>query len=300
MFLGCVQNFRGCFRAHGAHQQTERQGGPHLRGRGKVFFRAQLIAHGHDARMFAFDADDACAEQELRSGSLRGFGQPLGNLSIAAPRIKKPSGARRLQPRNCFGHLAQDLGDGIARNSFARLCGRQFFRRQPPELARVRKIKLAANGAPEAAFQHGGKGFRAAISARELLANHVGSDAESERLGQAQQEVAGLEREVNPAILEADAAVAWAIEQIVSQQGAQIVQNSGITRGMQAVAAIIHPDSVELEAARVAADGLALFQHGDAGQACARELICGSYARGAGPEDDDVGMGIVRWHGRNQ
>ena len=52
------------------------------------------------------------------------------------------------------------------------------------------------------------------------------------------------------------------IEQIVSQQLAQVAQDVGIARGVEAVAAVVHPNSIQLEAAGIAANGVALFEDG--------------------------------------
>ena len=126
------------------------------------------------------------------------------------------------------------------------------------------------------------------LVAAPLLLNHVESHAESKLLRHAQQQIAGLQWEVDPPVFETDAAMTRPIEQIVAQQFAQVVQDSGIAGGMETVATVVHPDSVQLEAAGIAAHGVPLFEDGHAGAAEAGQFVGSADSGRTRAEDYDV------------
>jgi hypothetical protein len=93
----------------------------------------------------------------------------------------------------------------------------------------------------------------------DTLTHEVENDSECKSLRQAQEKVPRLQREVNPTAFEADATVARTVEQIFTEQFAEIIQDSGITRRVEAVTAIVDPNAVQLETAGVAAHRISLL-----------------------------------------
>src|SRR5262245_23986266 len=81
---------------------------------------------------------------------------------------------------------------------------------------------------------------------------------------------------MDPALLQANSAVAWTAQQVTTKQPFQIVQNSFVAGRMQPVAAIIRPHPIEEKAARVPPHSFPLFQNDSA-----RQRLRGESKRGA-------------------
>jgi len=90
-----------------------------------------------------------------------------------------------------------------------------------------------------------------------------------------------------PTTTQSDTPMSRANEQILSHQGFQIFENSGVAGRMQAVAAVIDGNGIDLETAGIASDVVSLFEHHGCGLALARKLPCGTQSGGPGTEDGD-------------
>ena len=93
---------------------------------------------------------------------------------------------------------------------------------------------------------------------------------------------------MNPAALEPDPPVPRTVTQILAQQVAKVGEDFRITGGMQAVAAVVGANSLDLETAGVAPDGVALLEHRHPRQTLAGELVGGAHAGGSRAENDDL------------
>ena len=94
---------------------------------------------------------------------------------------------------------------------------------------------------------------------------------------------------MNPASTQMDTAVAWAIEQIVTQQLTNVVQDFGFAGRMQPMAAVIESLATTLEAARVSADDIFLFDERDARAIHSAQLIRGARTGGTRAQNYDMG-----------
>src|SRR5438477_10894486 len=88
--------------------------------------------------------------------------------------------------------------------------------------------------------------------------------------------------------MQPDAAMPRSIKQIAIQQPAQILQNVSAAGRVQPMTAVVDRDSIDLEAAGVAAHLVALLQHDRLRLAAAMELPRGAQPGGAGPENGDT------------
>src|ERR1700680_1828007 len=122
-----------------------------------------------------------------------------------------------------------------------------------------------------------------------MFADEIESYSRSKTLRQSHQKIARLERKVNPTVLQPDAAVPRSVQQILSQQFAKIIQDRRIASRMEAVAAIIHPNPVQLETSCIAANGVPLLENRDLSESIAGEFVGSAYSSGAGAEDHHVG-----------
>jgi hypothetical protein len=104
-----------------------------------------------------------------------------------------------------------------------------------------------------------------------------------------EQEVAWLEREVNPTAPQANAPMTGAKQEIASQQSADAFKDLRIASRMQSVAAVIHPQAIKIKTARIPPHDIALLEDGDVRDSFARELIRSPGTRGAGSEDQQSG-----------
>lgn len=130
-----------------------------------------------------------------------------------------------------------------------------------------------------------------------MFAKEIESYSRSKTLRQTHHKIARFEGKVNPAILQPNAPVPGTVQQIFSQQVAEIFQDRGIACRMQPMTAIIHPNPVELETACVAANRVALLQNRDPSEAVAGEFVrCPNSGR-AGAKDDDVRRMLTSWLG---
>src|SRR5262249_25548715 len=127
--------------------------------------------------------------------------------------------ALRLEP----GHGGEDLLDHPAQraglDAAARLDGGQLLRRPAPDLAGVGEVEVAADRRPQPAVEHAGERLLSAalLAEGEYLAGHVAHGAEGEAQGQREEQIQRLEGEVYPLAAQADAAVAWPVEQVVAE-----------------------------------------------------------------------------------
>ena len=107
---------------------------------------------------------------------------------------------------------------------------------------------------------------------------------------QSQQQVHGFEREMDPAAFQQDASVPHAPEQVVAKQRFHVAHHVRLDHGMKAMAAVVAGDPVELEAAGIAAHGVALLQDGDPKPLALRQAIGRPGAGGAAAQDHDMGV----------
>src|ERR1700724_168610 len=112
-----------------------------------------------------------------------------------------------------------------------------------------------------------------------MFTDEIERYSRSKTLRQSHQEIARLERKVNPTVLQPDAAVTRSIQQILSQQLAKIIQDRGIASRMQPMTAVIHPNSVQLETTCIAADGVPLFENCDLSEAIAGKFVGSAHSR---------------------
>ncbi len=127
--------------------------------------------------------------------------------------------------------------------------------------------------------------------ARQDLASHIRENAHRKALGKLQQQVQRLQGKVDPAALKKYAAVPGLIQQVVAQQVPQVFHDLRQCHGMQPVAAEIAMDSLEIEAAGIAADPVLLFEHRDAGDPFLDKLVSCADAGRAGAENHYVLFG---------
>jgi hypothetical protein len=74
-----------------------------------------------------------------------------------------------------------------------------------------------------------------------------------------------LEGEMDPSAAQANSAVAWTLEQVVAKQFLNILQDARLTGRVKPVASKVDWDARQLEAPRVATDGVTLFEDGGTG-----------------------------------
>src|SRR5262249_19539727 len=78
-------------------------------------------------------------------------------LSIAAARVVKPPGPRRLQARNRGQDLAEHLAQRTGLDAALCLNGRQLFRIQAPDLASVGEVEVPTDRGAQTALQDRGE-----------------------------------------------------------------------------------------------------------------------------------------------
>src|ERR1700686_3022118 len=121
-----------------------------------------------------------------------------------------------------------------------------------------------------------------------MFADEIESYSRGKTLRQSHQKIARLERKMNPTVLQPDAAVPRTVQQILSQQVAKIIQDGWIASRMEAVAAVIYPNSVQLETTCIAANRVPLFENCHRSEAIASEFEGSAHSRRASAEDHHV------------
>jgi hypothetical protein len=159
---------------------------------------------------------------------------------------------------------------------------------RPPQFHRVRQVELVGDRRPEVRADHRLERVALGCAPGELLRDHVAQRADREALVEPQEQVDGLQREVDPFAEQPNAAVARAILEVGTEQRADVGEDRGVGRRMQAVAAVVEPLAAEFERARVAAVVRAGLEQRRGPELAARELARGSDAGRAAAEDHDA------------
>src|SRR5262249_9184844 len=130
----------------------------------------------------------------------RGVVQGIGDLPVALSRVVEDPGSLWPEPRNCGRHLAGELRERAGADPAARLSGGQLARRTAPDLARVRKVEIAADRSAQACLQHVGEGrvFAVADSPAPQLDQGVSTDTGQKVGRDPEGQVYGLQWEVDP------------------------------------------------------------------------------------------------------
>src|SRR5262249_14545975 len=91
---------------------------------------------------------------------------------------------------------------------------------------------------------------------------------------------------MNPAAAKANAAVTRPVEQVLSEESANVGQGAGVTGRMEAMAAVIDVQAGQLEAAGQAADARVPLQYGDAATLPAGKLVGGAHPSRSRSQND--------------
>jgi len=177
----------------------------------------------------------------------------LADLPVTPPRIEEATGP--WLPKAGYGakHPPRHLPERSIRHTASGLLRVQRRRRQPPDLLCVGEVEVAADGGAEPPFEDGGKArFRGRF--HDASTYDIGHDPGHERRRKPRDEVERLQRKVHPSTPQPDAAVARTVQQVIAQQSADIGHHGRGARRVQPVAAEVHGNPVDGEAAGVSAD----------------------------------------------
>jgi hypothetical protein len=86
------------------------------------------------------------------------------------------------------------------------------------------------------------------------------------------RQVERVEGKVDPTAAQADATVPWPIQEVISQQLADVGQDLGVAGWVKAVAAIVHLQTGKFETGSDPADLMRSLQHGDLRQLAPGQL----------------------------
>lgn len=263
--------------AHEAGEGGEGDGAEHERG----FEQIALRGEDENAAGLRFDGVDGGVGEDADAGVGGGFGVGVADLAEALARVIEAALAGGGE------HLAEELAQGAGGDAAAGLLGVDVRGVEAPDFAGVGEVEVAADGGAEAVLEDGGEGLFELPGVG--FEDGLGEDAGGEGGRSVEGDVQGLEGEVEPAVLEEDAAVAGAFEEIVAEQGADIGEDFGRTGRMQAVAAVVDAVAGDGEAGGIAAGVRGTLEQGDL-EAAAGEQPGKGEAGGAGAEDGDGGQ----------
>ena len=108
-------------------------------------------------------------------------------------------------------------------------------------------------------------------------------------------QICRLQRKVHPFPMQTDAAMPGPVEKFISKHPLEIGQNLGCDGRMQAVAAEVHSQAGQIEAAGVAAHTLTALDYGDLEAFATRQFEGGAEARRAAAQHDYGRFGFIPW-----
>ena len=91
-------------------------------------------------------------------------------------------------------------------------------------------------------------------------------------------QIGWLQRKAHPSALKADPAVAWAVEEVVPQHGADVVEDLRGTCWMQSVASIVHAQAIQIEATGVSSNAIGSLDNRDLEEITTPQLCRGADA----------------------
>src|SRR5207244_5199161 len=134
-----------------AREHGDRNRGPHVVGFDRLGLVAASEVDAASAAGSQLHGLHPRAELEARAEIARRLVQALADLAVAAPRVVEAAEAARLHAGDGGEDLASHLAERAGLDTAPRLGRGQLFGGQAPDLPRVRKVEIAADGAPKAA-----------------------------------------------------------------------------------------------------------------------------------------------------
>nr|WP_254127144.1 hypothetical protein [Aquihabitans sp. G128] len=228
------------------------------------------------------ERSDLGVEPQLGPGGHRGLGERLGQLAEPLAGVQEDP---TLGPA-AADQAADDVGGRRGADPATGQLAGQLGGVDAPDLADVGAVELLCDRGPEAGPHHLGEGVGPRVA--EGAGGGVPCGAEGEAAGRVAQQVAGAQREAQPAPGQVDATVAGPGLQVVAQQAAQLGQQLRRGGRVQPVAAQVDPQAGDVEAGRHAAHLRRPLDDGDLVAGLGR-LPAGPQPGGAGPDHHDAG-----------
>jgi hypothetical protein len=228
-------------------------------------------------RITEANSANGCPKADVSPGFARRVCDSSADLTISVSRVEEAAGPRGLESREKTKGLAGHFQKRSGRHSPTRLSDRDLFRRDSPDLSRIRKIEVTTDSLSETVLEHAGETLRVTVDRpRNESSKHITRNAHRERGRQVKYQILRLEREVNPASTQSNSAVPRSVEKLSVEKRLYVGKDLWFTGGMKAMAPIIHSDAVKFEAACIPSYIIALLDHDGACLSASSQLPRGA------------------------